>query len=193
LFREPTHWDLDSAETRAACLRVISDFVRLYDVRPSAIVHDLHPDYASSQLGEALTAEGGMFEGSAICRPTSPRPSCVLPRGCRTSERCSELSGTAAASARITRSGRRVSVWQCIELRFASLAYIHSSFRAAIGQHAVRDELALRCSTSFLAKPLFSVASSDQLQARARKNFVCSVPRSTTHPFAVYVQYRALV
>jgi hydrogenase maturation protein HypF len=53
--------DLDKLETRQAYLRVIEDFLRLYEVTPVAIAHDLHPDYVSTQIAEQLTAEGGRF------------------------------------------------------------------------------------------------------------------------------------
>jgi hydrogenase maturation protein HypF len=53
--------DLDTLETRQAFLRVIEDFVRLYDVTPVAIAHDRHPDYVSTQIAEQLTAPGGRF------------------------------------------------------------------------------------------------------------------------------------
>lgn len=56
--------DLDTLETRSTYLRVISDFVRLYAATPAMLAHDLHPDYASSQLAERLTAKGGPFEGT---------------------------------------------------------------------------------------------------------------------------------
>jgi hydrogenase maturation protein HypF len=55
--------DLDSFETRNAYLRVIADFLRLYETRPVAIAHDLHDDYASSQIAEQLTQPGGLLEG----------------------------------------------------------------------------------------------------------------------------------
>jgi hydrogenase maturation protein HypF len=55
--------DLESVETRAAHLRVVSDFLRLYETRPAIVAHDLHPDYASTLIAEELTARGGMLEG----------------------------------------------------------------------------------------------------------------------------------
>lgn len=55
--------DLDSVETRAAYLRVITDFLRLYESQPAVVAHDLHPDYASTQIAEELTATGGLLEG----------------------------------------------------------------------------------------------------------------------------------
>jgi len=54
--------DLDSLQTRQACERVIRDFLELYAVRPDLIAHDLHPDYASSELAEALTAPGALLQ-----------------------------------------------------------------------------------------------------------------------------------
>jgi hydrogenase maturation protein HypF len=53
--------DLDNAETRAALLRVVADFLRMYEAVPSVIAHDLHPDYASTQIAEELTAPGGLL------------------------------------------------------------------------------------------------------------------------------------
>ncbi len=41
--------DLESAEALAAFERVIADFLRLYEVEPVAIAHDMHPDYASTR------------------------------------------------------------------------------------------------------------------------------------------------
>jgi hydrogenase maturation protein HypF len=40
--------DLDAAESRHAFERVADDFLRLYDVKPVALAHDAHPDYAST-------------------------------------------------------------------------------------------------------------------------------------------------
>lgn len=56
--------DLDSAETRSTFARVVSDFLRLYAARPVLIAHDLHPDYASSQIAEQLTSPGAILEGT---------------------------------------------------------------------------------------------------------------------------------
>jgi hydrogenase maturation protein HypF len=41
--------DLDTPEACAAFERVIADFLRLYEVEPVAIAHDLHPDYFSTK------------------------------------------------------------------------------------------------------------------------------------------------
>ena len=40
--------DLETLEAFQAFEKVIADFLRLYEVRPSAIAHDLHPDYLST-------------------------------------------------------------------------------------------------------------------------------------------------
>ncbi len=50
--------DLDTAEARAAFERVIADFLRLYEAKPVAIAHDMHPDYASTRWVE----EGGRYQ-----------------------------------------------------------------------------------------------------------------------------------
>jgi hydrogenase maturation protein HypF len=57
--------DLDSIETRKAGERVVRDFLRLYAATPDVVAHDRHPDYASTQLAEALTAKGALLEGAA--------------------------------------------------------------------------------------------------------------------------------
>jgi len=44
--------DLETAESMAAFERVIADFLRLYDVTPIAIAHDLHPDYLSTRWAQ---------------------------------------------------------------------------------------------------------------------------------------------
>ncbi len=41
--------DLDTPEACAAFERVIADFLRLYEVEPVVIAHDLHPDYFSTK------------------------------------------------------------------------------------------------------------------------------------------------
>ncbi len=45
--------DLDSARSLSAFERVIADFLRLYEVEPVAIAHDMHPDYGSTRWAEA--------------------------------------------------------------------------------------------------------------------------------------------
>ncbi len=41
--------DLETPEAMAAFERVIADFLRLYEARPVAIAHDLHPEYLSTR------------------------------------------------------------------------------------------------------------------------------------------------
>lgn len=59
--------DLESPETRATCMCVIADFLRLYAAMPQIVAHDLHPDYASTQIAEELTAPGGILEHTPRC------------------------------------------------------------------------------------------------------------------------------
>jgi hydrogenase maturation protein HypF len=53
--------DLETEEALSAFERVIADFQRLYDVRPVALAHDLHPDYLSTRwaLARANATPGG--------------------------------------------------------------------------------------------------------------------------------------
>lgn len=46
--------DLQSAEARSAYLRTIDELLRLFDVVPELLACDLHPDYASTAVGEDL-------------------------------------------------------------------------------------------------------------------------------------------
>lgn len=48
--------DLETPEALAAFERVIADLTRLYETRPAAVAHDLHPDYLSTRwaLGSGL-------------------------------------------------------------------------------------------------------------------------------------------
>lgn len=50
--------DLETPGARAAFSRVIDDFLALYQATPSAIVCDLHPDYASTQWAREVHAHG---------------------------------------------------------------------------------------------------------------------------------------
>jgi hydrogenase maturation protein HypF len=45
--------DLETPQAYAAFERVIADFLRLYDARPVAVAHDLHPDYLSTRWADA--------------------------------------------------------------------------------------------------------------------------------------------
>lgn len=48
--------DLTSLESRSVFEVVIADLLGLYEAAPTLVVHDLHPDYASSAWAEAATA-----------------------------------------------------------------------------------------------------------------------------------------
>ncbi len=66
--------DLESAESLAAFHRVIADFLRLYAATPTAIAHDLHPDYLSTRManGEWRMANGeGEIGRLGDCRSTN--------------------------------------------------------------------------------------------------------------------------
>jgi hydrogenase maturation protein HypF len=48
--------DLDTAEAYAAYSRAVTDIQRLHDARPRIVARDLHPDYRSTEVAEALEA-----------------------------------------------------------------------------------------------------------------------------------------
>ncbi|MEN9933591.1 MAG: carbamoyltransferase HypF [Chloroflexota bacterium] len=51
--------DMETPEARAAFERVVADFLRLYEARPAAVAHDMHPDYATTRFArEILAAQG---------------------------------------------------------------------------------------------------------------------------------------
>ena len=52
--------DLDAIPAQHAFERVISDFLRMYEGKPVAIAHDLHPDYASTQWAARFAATAGL-------------------------------------------------------------------------------------------------------------------------------------
>jgi hydrogenase maturation protein HypF len=52
--------ELDAPESQRAFARVAADFLRLYDAKPVAIAHDLHPDYASTTWAKAAAVEFGV-------------------------------------------------------------------------------------------------------------------------------------
>jgi len=49
--------EMDSLEGRDAYRRTLDDLLRLLDVRPEVVVHDLHPDYFTTRLAEDLATE----------------------------------------------------------------------------------------------------------------------------------------
>jgi hydrogenase maturation protein HypF len=48
--------DMETPEALEAFERVVADFLRLYEVRPVCIAHDLHPDYATTRWAQRATA-----------------------------------------------------------------------------------------------------------------------------------------
>jgi hydrogenase maturation protein HypF len=56
--------DLETAEAMAAFERVIADFLRLYEVQPVAIAHDMHPDYLSTRWARENDEVGTMNDES---------------------------------------------------------------------------------------------------------------------------------
>ena len=50
--------DLETVEALGAFERVIADFLRLYEAAPTAIAHDMHPDYISTEWAQAITDAG---------------------------------------------------------------------------------------------------------------------------------------
>jgi len=63
--------DLETAEALAAFERVIADFLRLYEATPTAIAHDMHPDYLSTRWAQA-NDEASMDPGDPPGRRTRP-------------------------------------------------------------------------------------------------------------------------
>jgi hydrogenase maturation protein HypF len=58
--------DMESAPSQEAFARVIADFLAMYDARPAAIAHDLHPDYATTLW--ARRAVAGEFSAEPLAR-----------------------------------------------------------------------------------------------------------------------------
>ncbi len=50
--------DLETLEATIAFERVIADFLHLYEARPLAIAHDLHPDYISTRWAQEVVQTG---------------------------------------------------------------------------------------------------------------------------------------
>jgi hydrogenase maturation protein HypF len=66
--------DLETTEAYETFLRVIADFQRLYDARPSVIAMDLHPDYLSTKFATDLLAQASRpaDDGSAASLSSNP-------------------------------------------------------------------------------------------------------------------------
>lgn len=58
--------DLDSWEGRVALREAIDGMLRIAGVAPQVIAHDLHPEYASTQVGQALAGELGVRDRVAV-------------------------------------------------------------------------------------------------------------------------------
>lgn len=56
-FLGPHVGDQESLDSRQAMKRCVEHFLRLYQVKPEAIVADLHPDYHSRRLAESLARQ----------------------------------------------------------------------------------------------------------------------------------------
>ncbi len=52
--------DLETSEAVEAFERVVADFLELYETRPVAIAHDLHPDYVSTRWAREAAAAGAL-------------------------------------------------------------------------------------------------------------------------------------
>ncbi|MBM3695278.1 MAG: carbamoyltransferase HypF [Actinobacteria bacterium] len=55
--------DMETPQALGAFERVIADFLDMYEARPVAVVHDLHPDYASTRWAEEAVAGEGRLGG----------------------------------------------------------------------------------------------------------------------------------
>ena len=71
--------DLETPQALAAFEAVIADFLRLYDVEPAVIVHDLHPDYASTLWVARAVREGRTGAGLEGREGAGGRPAVAAP------------------------------------------------------------------------------------------------------------------
>ncbi len=72
--------DLETAEALAAFERVIADFLRLYEARPVAIAHDMHPDYLSTRWARENGERGMLNDESGAARASfSAHHSSLIP------------------------------------------------------------------------------------------------------------------
>ncbi|MBN2114660.1 MAG: carbamoyltransferase HypF [Acidimicrobiia bacterium] len=55
--------DMETVQALGAFERVIADFLGMYEAGPVAVVHDLHPDYASTRWAEGAVAGEGRLGG----------------------------------------------------------------------------------------------------------------------------------
>lgn len=68
--------DLETPQAIGAFERVIADFLRLYDARPVAVAHDMHPDYVSTRFARALERGAWSVE---MCDSHAPRSTIHAP------------------------------------------------------------------------------------------------------------------
>jgi hydrogenase maturation protein HypF len=73
--------DLETEEAMKAFERVIADFLRLYEVSPSAIAHDLHPDYLSTRWARARAVEDGQSRLIAVQHHHAHLAACLAENG----------------------------------------------------------------------------------------------------------------
>jgi len=66
--------DLESAGAFAAFQHVIADFLRLYQMEPVAIAHDMHPEYLSTKWAASLEGRGSWERGHAGGAADTPLP-----------------------------------------------------------------------------------------------------------------------
>ena len=75
--------DLETPEAMAAFERVVADFLQMYEARPVAIAHDLHPEYLSSkwavEQGDRSQESGARSQGFT---GLSSLPGALIPAPC---------------------------------------------------------------------------------------------------------------
>ena len=75
--------DLETAAARDAMRRTIDDALRIARVRPSAIAHDLHPEYASTRVAEAYAAAHDVVRRVPVQHHHAHVAACVAEFGVR--------------------------------------------------------------------------------------------------------------
>lgn len=73
--------DLDHYQAYRAYVEAIGHYERLFDVQPELIVHDLHPDYASTRYALARIQETAHFSGVAVQHHHAHVASCMAEHG----------------------------------------------------------------------------------------------------------------
>ena len=129
--------DLDHYEAYRAYTEAIGHYERLFAIRPELIVHDLHPDYASTSRYASERAEQGM--GFSPFSTIAPMWRVAWPRTGLTS-RSSGSRSTAPASGRTGRSGGASSSWAITGGSAGRLTCGTSRCRVANGRSASPGE-----------------------------------------------------